>query len=697
MSHKHIYSSWNQKIFLLVASLILFEFVGGLYLYLDKSHNVFSQFSLLFHIFLGIFLIIPFDIYIFKHSFDVLGEVKARGKTVGIISFVIITISCVTGTYQTFVGFEKGSYWMSHVHTWTGFAGMMIVIAHIITVRFKDRRESSRFEDGIYMNPSNTSVSKYMFITTSASCILLFLIITLMSFLYRGIEYKNGRSGSYNMKYGDNPFLPSEAMTTSGDVVDARLIANSKSCSSRGCHEEIYRQWYSSAHRYSSTDVFYRKAEEYFAETDGKEATRYCAGCHDPVALLSGGINSDEGYDTLHSQEGSSCIVCHAITGIRHLKGSGSYQLSLPERYIFENREGWFYEYLNNLLIKTAPKTHKEEYTRDFYNTPEYCAVCHKQYIKDPNEWGWVKLQDQYGEWLSSHYSGRNDKGFNKDNVKLCRDCHMPLVDSDDPSAGPDGKVRSHRFIAANTAIPWLDGDVEQFELTRDWLKGRKLLMTIFEPRDKNASRNMAFVDNEIYRLSEPAPYVTMGQEVDLKVMLTNAGAGHGFPNGPLDIYESWLEVKVVDGQNSVIFWSGKVADDDYVEKENTRFFFTLGVDRKGRLVDKHNLWHMIGSAYKKKIMPGSTDLSSYKFVVPYWVKGDITVMARVRYRRFNKWFTDWVFEHRDIRLPIIDMARATVSIPVRMRPDQEEIARSLTGMVHRKDAMGARQKEENK
>ena len=77
--------------------------------------------------------------------------------------------------------------------------------------------------------------------------------------------------------------------------------------------------------------------------------------------------------------------------------------------------------------------------------------------------------------------------------------------------------------------------------------------------------------------------------------------------------------------------------------------FFTLGVDRKGRLVDKHNLWHMIGNAYKKMILPGATDLSSYKFAVPYWVKGDITVMARLRYRRFNKWFTDWVFE--DVQL----------------------------------------------
>ncbi len=691
MFHKHTYPLWSHKIFLLVASLIMFEFVGGLYLYLDNRHNVFHQYSLLFHILLGFSLIIPFAIYIFKHFYDVVDERKARGEIVGIISFVIVTLSCVTGTYQAFVGFEKGSYWMSYIHTWTGFAGMIMVVAHIITTQLKYRRESSSFGDVACIRPVSTFDSKNEFIKISGSCISLFLIITLLTITYRDIEYKNGRAESYTMKYGDNPFLPSEAMTASGDVIDARVIGNSRSCSSVGCHEDIYKQWYSSAHRYSSTDVFYRKAEQYFVETEGKEATRYCAGCHDPVALLSGSINQGEDYDTLHSDEGSSCIVCHAITSVRHLKGSGSYLLMPPERYIFEGRAGWFFEYINNLLIKTAPKMHKEEYAKDFYNTPEYCAVCHKQYIKDPNEWGWVKLQDQYGEWLSSHYSGRNDKGFNRDNVKLCRDCHMPLVDSDDPSSGPDGKVRSHRFIAANTAIPWLDGDMEQFELTKDWLKGRKILITIFEPRDKNASKNMAFVDNDIYRLSEPAPYVTMGQEVDLKVMLTNAGAGHGFPNGPLDIYESWLEVKVVDGQNSVIFWSGKVSEDDYVEKENTRFFFTLGVDRKGRLVDKHNLWHMIGNAYKKKIMPGSTDLSSYKFVVPYWVKGDITVMARLRYRRFNKWFTDWVFANKDVRLPIIDMARATVSIPVRMRPDQEAVGNPLVGSFHRQDAKGAK------
>lgn len=179
-------------------------------------------------------------------------------------------------------------------------------------------------------------------------------------------------------------------------------------------------------------------------------------------------------------------------------------------------------------------------------------------------------------------------------------------------------------------------------------------------------------MDNEIYALSEPALYVSLGQEVRLNVAVTNARVGHDFPNGPLDIYESWLELRVVDGQNNEIYHSGGLDEDGYVKPENTRFFFTLGLNRKGTLVDKHNLWHMIGHAYKKTIPSGQTDISTHIFRVPYWAKGDITVMARVRYRRFNKWYTDWVFEGRDVRLPVIDMGRDTLSVPIRNQPQKE-------------------------
>jgi hypothetical protein len=65
--------------------------------------------------------------------------------------------------------------------------------------------------------------------------------------------------------------------------------------------------------------------------------------------------------------------------------------------------------------------------------------------------------------------------------------------------------------------------------------------------------------------------------------------------------------------------------------------------------------------------------MSIHGFQIPYWAKGDITVMARVRYRRFNKDFTNWLFDGQDVRLPIVDLARATQSIPIRKRPEKED------------------------
>jgi magnesium-transporting ATPase (P-type) len=247
MSHNRLSSSWNSNVFLIIASLLVFEIAGGLYLYLSHSFTVFYQYSLLFHIFIGLFLIIPLAIYLFKHSYDVKDKKNDKIKIIGILSFVVIAITCITGTYQTFVGFEKDSYWISYIHTWVGFVSVLIVVAHILNARLGNKGTKDEEERVASLEPANTFVPKKVLITTSASCLSLFLIISLLAITYRDIEYKNSRTESYTMKYGDNPFHPSEAMTASGDVIDARLMGNSRSCANGGCHGDIYRQWYSSA------------------------------------------------------------------------------------------------------------------------------------------------------------------------------------------------------------------------------------------------------------------------------------------------------------------------------------------------------------------------------------------------------------------------------------------------------------------
>ncbi len=657
----------NKKLlifFFVTAVTLIYEFISGLYVWLGTEFTISYQFNVLFHIIIGFIFLVPFIFYQYNHFRRATPGWKGGYRITGYISYVVITILVLTGLYLTFVGLKKDNYIMSDIHLWVSIAGAVLILLHFFMKAFK--------KDWSFVKAFGVSPITCIVLVGGFTAVI-FLVQYIAASKYKEPEFQNGIPANYSVKPGDNPFTPSEATTESGEPVDARLIGNSPSCAQGGCHIDIYNQWMSSAHRYSSTDVFYRASEGFLIQTASKEMTRYCAGCHDPVALLSGNLNPGDSLDSQYSHEGSSCIVCHAFSRIKHLKGSGSYVLGLPKRYLFANREGSLAKTMNRILIRTAPALHKAEYSKDFYSTPEFCATCHKQYIKDPNNWGWVKLQDQYGEWLASPFSGRNDKGFNKEDVKYCVDCHMPFEDSDDPAAGSDGKIRSHRFVAANPVIPWLDGDETQFNMTKDWLKGRKLLVTIFPPRDKMASRNQAFIDNEVYQLSEPSPYVTMGEEVQLKVAVTNAKIGHSYPNGPLDIYESWLELKVVDAQNNVIYHTGALDEEGNVKAENTRFFFTVGLNRKGTVINKHNLWHMIGNAYKKLIPSGGTDISTYAFKIPFWAKGDITVMARVRYRKFNKWFTDWVLGGKNIKLPIVDVARDTLSIPIRKQPEREQ------------------------
>jgi len=46
----------------------------------------------------------------------------------------------------------------------------------------------------------------------------------------------------------------------------------------------------------------------------------------------------------------------------------------------------------------------------------------------------------------------------------------MPLVPAKDPAAR-DGKVHSHRFPGANTALPFVNQDQQQLEITQAFLK----------------------------------------------------------------------------------------------------------------------------------------------------------------------------------------------------------------------------------
>ncbi|MGA7907212.1 MAG: multiheme c-type cytochrome, partial [Candidatus Sulfotelmatobacter sp.] len=89
---------------------------------------------------------------------------------------------------------------------------------------------------------------------------------------------------------GDGPegaFFPSSAQVYGNQKIPSKFFMESDSC--KRCHEDIYNQWFSSAHHFSSfNNQWYRQAIEYMQDTIGTRPSKWCGGCHDPAVLYSG-------------------------------------------------------------------------------------------------------------------------------------------------------------------------------------------------------------------------------------------------------------------------------------------------------------------------------------------------------------------------------------------------------------------------
>lgn len=401
-------------------------------------------------------------------------------------------------------------------------------------------------------------------------------------------------------------FTQAAARIRQQGALPPQALTGSERCGD--CHQQILEEWLPSAHRYSSMDDLFQVVQTVMAEETSPAHTRYCAGCHDPISLFSGAKNS--GNITLSAEgahEGLSCIACHSISQA-DVQGNADFTITPPRRYLWELDTDPAGVWLSDFLVRTYPGSHVESYSRPLYKTAEFCAACHKQYMDiDLNtDIGRVQGQNQYDSWARSRWHVEGDPRATVN----CRECHMPLVDSSDPAAGDghdynrapqDGQHRSHRFLGGNQYVPLLHdlpGAEQQVRLTEQWLRGE---LDIPEIADK-------WRDGPVVRMAIEAPeQVQRGQNTSFRVVLTNNKTGHDFPTGPLDMIESWLEVTVRDSSGRVLHHSGGLDDDEQVVDTEV-WFKADGFDRKGELIDRHNLWDLVGKRYARSLYPGVTD-----------------------------------------------------------------------------------------
>jgi len=471
-------------------------------------------------------------------------------------------------------------------------------------------------------------------------------------------------------------------------------MTGAASCGSGGCHEAIYAEWQASAHGYSAIDVLFRRVQGLLADSKGPAETRSCAGCHDPVALFSGERHRESPMgDDMAIFEGNSCLVCHGIVRT-DTRGNGGYVLGVPNRYLYESADGELRELLGKFLIRSYPDQHVAEYSRPLYRSSDFCAACHKQVPAggDATVAGVAQEQNEFDSWQS----GKWFHGTDDPQTIECRECHMPLVDSDDPARGGDGdsyrspgdgKHRSHRMLASNMYIPMtmdIPGGEEQARLTVQWLRGE---IDVPEIEHK-------WVTGPVVNLDILAPdQIDPGELVNIKLLLHNNKTGHDFPAGPLDVLESWIELTVDDNLGNRLLDLG--TENSVAPSIDAPVVYKADwYDRQGLPVDRHNLWEVVGASYRRTIRSGDADIIDVPFRCPgiarprlsqsaseegpgertsdvvFSIRNpevtELRVTARLLFRKANPEFLAKVYDLEPMaEAPVVELVRATHTIRV--------------------------------
>jgi len=475
-------------------------------------------------------------------------------------------------------------------------------------------------------------------------------------------------------KEGEKYFFPSLARTATGNFIPEKVLVNDQYCVR--CHEDSHKSWAVSVHRFSSFNnppylFSVRETRRTAFERDGDvHASRFCAGCHDPVVFFSGKFD-DPAFDDEHDpagQAGITCTVCHSITNINSVRGNSDYTIDEPIHYPFATSHNPFLRWVNEQLVKAKPEFHKRTFLKPFHRTSEFCGTCHKVHLPpELNKYKWLRGQNHYDTWLLSGVSGHGVSSFYYPDqaVHTCAKCHMPLEASNQFAARDfDGtgvmKVHDHQFPSANTGIPHLLG-------MPDWVNEKHRAFEEGVMRiDLFGLKEGGTIDGRLIAPLRPeVPELVPGRSYLLETVVRTMKMGHAFTQGTADSNEVWVDLRVLSGDR-VIGRSGGLGPANAVDPWS-HFVNAYVLDREGRRIDRRNAQDIFVPLYNHQIPPGAADSLHYRLDLPRDLTGPVTVEARLQYRKFDTIYMRHVYGDDYVNtLPIITLAEDRVTFPVR-------------------------------
>ena len=620
------------------------------------SPTVFYMGNVLIHLALGVGLAIGVAILVLKNP--------AFRRAIG-PALWFFQLAFLTAVYLVAAGNIREHRWVLWVH----IASALIGVAALIPYAWKQPRFRPAFQIALailILFPASTYVYR-----------------KLLPDPYARIVNPHTAPLSMDGEGGgpQSPFFPSSAKTNVGGIIPSNFFMDSAVCGE--CHKDIYEQWKSSMHHFASfNNQFYRKAIEYMQDTIGTRPSKWCAGCHDHAVFFNGRFDRPmkEQVDTEEAHAGLACTSCHAIVHVNSSMGNGGFTIEYPPLHKLATSKNPFIHAMDHFLTYLDPEPHRRTFLKPFMtgsNTPEFCSACHKVHLDVPvNNYRWFRGFDDYDNWQASGVSGQGARSFYyPPKSSTCTDCHMPLVASHDPG-NRDGMIHSHRFPAANTAVSYVNQDQAQLKAEEDFLKSGFITVDIFAatpvashagetPMVRRSGEGPALMSGfgvgeesdqqrdvvirQVGQVSAPLDKsgltLTPGSTARVDVVVRTRKIGHFFPAGTVDAFDVWLELQGRDATGRVIFWSGEVEDNGKGPVEpSAHFYKSYQLDAAGNQIDKRNAWQARSVLYVHLIPPGAADVAHYLVNIPKDAKGPITLSAKLNYRKFTRFYTEFAY-----------------------------------------------------
>ena len=395
----------------------------------------------------------------------------------------------------------------------------------------------------------------------------------------------------------------------SAPSLDVARLAKTDDCAD--CHSDVASHWTHSAHAYASFDnPWYRASIDEFRADRGKEESRFCAGCHDPLLLLSGDIDQDVTPDNELAYAGITCLVCHSVESTRP-DGNASFTLTdvpvlLPDPASPEEIEA-----------------HRARLTMKPLRTAALCGSCHRSFSgADIGNENHLPGIDDLGDWASSGFAGAVQDHLTSVEENSCQGCHMSSVPASDAemAGARDGMVSSHRWAASHTAMAAQLPDAKHAQQASDELDGAVIV-------DIGAVR----AGQRRYVLPEESR-LRGGERLVFDVLLANEATGHRFPGGVRDMHDVWVEVEVRDSAGKLLGVSRPNADGN----DDVFVLRTTVLDAAAEPEILHQVHRFSAPAFDRTLPAHDAQAVRYSMRLPRKLELPLRVEARLLHRKHS-------------------------------------------------------------